>query len=69
MNRRAEMLAMRDRVLAQYAGDEREAHRAGGDVVCPQCGFVYYDHPQDGEPDNNGDKYLNRLCDGRLVKL
>jgi hypothetical protein len=67
--RRAQILAMRDRVLAQYTGTEREAYRAGGDVVCPVCGFVYYDHPKDGPPDHNGEKYLNRLCNGNLVKL
>lgn len=43
--------------------------RAGGGSVCQSCGLEYYDHPEDGEPDQSGYQYLNRLCDGRLVKL
>jgi hypothetical protein len=51
--------------------DEPWFDRAGGDVVCEQCGKKYYDHPQytkalsciDGSP------VLNQLCDGSLVKL
>lgn len=34
------------------------------DCLCPVCGYKYYDHaPVIGYP------WLNRLCDGRLVKL
>ncbi len=42
--------------------------RAGGDVLCPDCGQKYYDHPQfDGEGGTL--RFLNILCDGSLVKL
>lgn len=42
--------------------------RVGGDVVCDQCGKTYYQHPLDG-PEGMDGKFLNRICDGRLVKL
>jgi hypothetical protein len=38
--------------------------RASGDVPCPICGKTYSRHPEDVEY-----PYLNRLCDGTLVKL
>lgn len=41
---------------------------AGGDVVCDQCGKRYGAHPLDG-PEGYDGKFLNRICDGRLVKL
>ena len=46
--------------------------RAGGDVVCEECGKKYIDHPmykgEDGL-DWEGRPFLNQLCDGKLVKL
>jgi hypothetical protein len=44
--------------------DENDYARAGGDTVCSRCGFAYYDHaPVVGFP------WVQRLCDGRFVKL
>lgn len=44
--------------------------RASGEVICEICNKEYRKHPLD--VDNlgyNGKPYLNRLCDGSLVKL
>jgi hypothetical protein len=38
--------------------------RAGGDVVCHECGRLFYNHPQDIDH-----PYLRVLCDGSVVKL
>ncbi|MBA4187573.1 MAG: hypothetical protein C0467_06095 [Planctomycetaceae bacterium] len=38
--------------------------RAGGGVVCGDCGLAYSDHPQDPK-----DEFLNILCDRTRVKL
>src|SRR3990172_8825365 len=44
--------------------------RAGGDCICHQCGQTYLEHPLADEYRSWEDEpYLNRLCDGRLVKL
>lgn len=39
--------------------------RAAGNSVCATCGRLYYDHPQLEAPN----EWLNRTCDGDLVKL
>ena len=44
------------------------AYRAGGDVRCEVCGKPYRKHPFTEHRFNDG-PYLNRLCDGRIVKL
>lgn len=44
--------------------DHGDYIRAGGDVTCSACGFLYYDHPI-----VVGFSWLHRICDGRLVKL
>ena len=49
------------------AGDT--IHRAGGDVRCKQCGKLYYGHLRAGPVGYDGEQFLRRLCDGRLVKL
>ncbi len=41
-----------------------EFRRVSGSVVCPACGLLYYDHP-----DEPGLEFLNRICNGDLVKL
>lgn len=50
---------------------QRLLRRANGDCVCDRCGLTYARHPMD--PDHlsgiDGEPYLNRLCDGSLVKL
>ena len=38
--------------------------RAGGGVVCDECGHVYLDHPE-----LPGATFLTVLCDGSVVKL
>jgi hypothetical protein len=38
--------------------------RASGLCICQVCGFEYYDHAP-----VVGYEWLQRLCDGRLVKL
>lgn len=46
--------------------------RAAGNAICGNCGKIYLKHPLALEPqflDNNDEPYLNRLCDGTLVKL
>lgn len=53
-----------EELLAGLEGECPDSVRAGGDVVCPSCGKVYYDHPQHG-----GFPFLNVLCDGKVVKL
>ena len=44
--------------------DENDYVRAGGGAICDRCGFCYYDHPT-----VPGYEWLNRACDGRLLKL
>ena len=48
-----------------------QSYRAGGDVLCKQCGKKYYDHPpyMPSGKTNNGMPWLNELCNGKLVKL
>jgi hypothetical protein len=44
-------------------------HRAGGECVCADCGRPYRKHPYTEDRDWQGTPFLNRLCDGRVVKL
>lgn len=47
-----------------------EWDRATGTVVCDQCGRTYSRHPDVKEYiDQDGNTWLKKLCDGRLVKL
>lgn len=43
--------------------------RAGGGVLCDLCGAEYRRHPHSEHRDFNDDPFLNRLCNGDLVKL
>lgn len=44
--------------------------RASGDCICHVCKVAYRHHPFAEEHiDQSGDPFLNRLCDGTLVKL
>ena len=43
--------------------------RASGNCICEVCGKTYYKHPFTDHRDWNDDPYMNRLCDGRIVKL
>ena len=43
---------------------------ASGLCVCEECGKLYFDHPMAEEHLSwQGLPWLNRLCDGTLVKL
>lgn len=44
--------------------DRDDWTRASGLCVCPTCELPYFDHAT-----VRGYEWLNRLCDGRLVKL
>jgi len=48
-----------------------EFRRASGDVLCETCGAPYRKHPLAREPEALGfdGPFLNRLCNGELVKL
>lgn len=51
-------------------GDDRPMQRAGGDVVCEDCGDTYYKHPHASRPvDWENRPFLHVLCNGDLVKL
>ncbi len=50
--------------------DYPEFRRASGDCPCPVCEKPYRKHPHDPRyRDWNGEPWLNRLCNGDLVKL
>jgi hypothetical protein len=56
-------------VPAEHTQDpDGEWSRVGGGCVCLLCGKTFYRHPLDG-PEGYDGKFLNRICDGRLVKL
>lgn len=46
-------------------------NRADGRCICPVCKCAYREHPYDESPENIGydGPFLNKLCDGSLVKL
>lgn len=51
---------------------ERQAdasRRASGDSDCKACGRAYRLHPKGGPIGYGDEQFLNRLCDGSLVKL
>jgi hypothetical protein len=50
--------------IDQERVERADWNRASGDVECPHCTHVYYDHPT-----VPGFEWLHRLCSGRLVKL
>lgn len=50
--------------------DVPEFRRASGECVCKECGKIYYKHPYAmNYLDFQGEPYLNKLCNGDLVKL
>ncbi len=48
-----------------------KSYRACGDCVCEICGKLYYDHKQykPSGKTNDGQPWLQELCNGQLVKL
>jgi hypothetical protein len=51
------------------ARPELEWGRAGGAVICLHCQLPYYDHPPYPHALFEEHPWLERLCDGKLVKL
>lgn len=66
MNRQQRML---NRLTASRLALLVEPRRAGGGVICQRCSRTYSAHPLGGPRGYDGEMFLNRLCDGRLVKL
>ncbi len=58
------VVALRARLAYREREEPAGWNRAGGDVECPKCGLVYFDHPS--HPNFH---WLTILCDGSLVKL
>lgn len=51
-------------------GTEVNSYRANGECVCIKCGKLFNQHPLDDQfLTNEGDKFLNVLCNGDRVKL
>lgn len=60
----------RDGLEGVITPEELHATRASGKVRCIRCQKLYEDHPLEAKYLSwDGHPYLNRLCDGRLVKL
>ncbi len=49
--------------LAAKWGPEEDFGRAGGNVICKDCGLEYLEHPDGSEP------WMTLLCNGKQVKL
>jgi hypothetical protein len=59
-----------DKVVDQELERQADAsRRANGDTDCKTCGLPYRRHPKGGPIGCDGEQFLNRLCDGSLVKL
>lgn len=52
-----------------YLIGEEEFFRADGRCICDICGKEYRKHPFSDHLSYNQEPYLNKLCDGTLVKL
>lgn len=46
-----------------------QSYRASGDCECSICHLPYRKHPHGGPIGWGDEQFLNRLCDGTLVKL
>ncbi len=55
--------------LLKVLSREGEVFRASGDAICEICGKPYRQHPFTEDRDWNGEPYLNKACDGRLLHL
>lgn len=62
-HRRQNTSRMQDLIVADGVGHV-DRGRAGGDVLCEECGRKLYDHPQWPPM-----PFLHILCDGSVVKL
>jgi hypothetical protein len=64
--RRDQLDALSDQWLQMQAERSR---RTSGDSECKACGRPHRQHPRGGPIGWGGEQFLNRLCDGSLVKL
>ena len=61
---------IRERAVPYEDDALRSMRRASGSTACGICGRVYARHPdEDDLLDASGDPYLQRACDGTLLKL
>lgn len=59
-----------NRAAETMGNDEQpDFRRTSGGCICAACGKEYRRHPHSEHRDFNGDPFLNRLCNGDLVKL
>jgi hypothetical protein len=56
-------------VINQNAARDGQYERYGGQVECEFCGLTYNEHPLAGEVLGYEGPFLNRRCDGVLMKL
>lgn len=52
-----------------HSPDLVNSRRASGDAVCEVCDLPFRKHPFSEHLSLNGEPFLNKLCDGSLVKL
>ena len=51
------------------SAEKDEVHYADGECICSTCGMEFRSHPMAEDIQGFDGPYLNRLCDGSLVKL
>jgi hypothetical protein len=56
-------------VDAELERQAEAARHTSGDSECKVCGKTYRQHPRGGPIGWGDEQFLNRLCDGSLVKL
>jgi len=60
---------MGNKMMIQKKKTSEEFIRASGDCICEICGKEYWRHPFSEHLSYNDEPFLNKLCDGTLVKL
>ena len=64
-----ELVTDRCPVCSKDQGSNDHWMRAGGDAICRLCNREYYVHPMDtAHLGYDGQPWLHKLCNGRLVK-
>lgn len=64
------MNPFRNRCAETMGGEDQPAfRRTSGSVICEACGKEYRRHPHSEHRDFDDNPFLNRLCNGDLVKL
>lgn len=72
MHRTCLIRSMKQCGMTEYPRLSGDPHgeRCSGQVICEECGQLYYAHPMDWRVVGyNDEPFLNVLCDGRRVKL